>query len=186
MKASDSGFGGFYSYITKKLCLSCVPFSIPCLCLNVFNAPCIHADYAEITNKIIMATEYSLIIGTLSSTGSIEKIDSCNWKRVKFIGTKSQYEDRKSKSISNPLSCADSSDILIYTQNHNEKIFRGVSLDYIPDRDHCVSELLKIKKNYVPKAVRDRQSYDSSLDSSRMSGHSRVSFSSDTAPDPGI
>jgi hypothetical protein len=184
VKGSDSGFGGFYSYATKKLCLSCVPFSIPCVCLNIFNAPCIHSEYTENTNRIILATEYSLIIGTLSSTGGIERVDICNWKRVKYLGTKAQYEKKKAGSVRNPLSCSDSSDILIYTQNADEKIFRGINLDYVPDRDNCVSELTRIKKLYVPKAVRERTSVSSS-ESIRRSSHSRsVSFSSDIIADP--
>ena len=164
VKASDSGFGGFYSYVTKKLSLSCVPCSFPCMCLNLFNLPCVYSEYAENSSKIIMATEDSLIIGCLSSSGSIEKTDICTWKRVKYVGTKSKYEEKKSGAVYNPLSFSTSSDILIYTQNSDEKIFRGINLDYVPDRDNCLSVLTRLKKKYIPKNVRDRNS--------ALSGHS--------------
>lgn len=156
VKASDSGFGGYYSYVTKKLGLSCVPCSLPCFCLNAFNLPCEHAQYVENANRIILATEYSLIIGTLSPSGRVEKADMCNWKRVKYIGTKSKYAEKKSGNFSNPLSFSTSSDLLIYTQKADEKMFRGVSLDYVPDRDKCMTVLRGLQKKYVPKAVRER------------------------------
>lgn len=158
VKASDTGFGGYYSYATKKLSLSCVPFSLPCLCLNVFNLPCMHAEYVENSSRIILATDDSLIIGTLSSSGNIEKTEICTWKRVKYIGTKSKYEEKKAGHISNPLSCSSSSDILLYTQNADEKVFRGVAMDYVPDRDNCLQVLLRLKKKYIPKSVRERNS----------------------------
>lgn len=163
VKGSDTGFGGFYSYVTKKLCLSCVPFSIPCLCLNCFNAPCVYSEYVENSRRIIIATEYSLIIGTLSDTGGFERVDVSNWKRVKYLGTMAKYEQKKSGSVSNPLSCSNSSDILIYTQNAEEKVFRGINLDYVPARDSCLAELVSIQKKYVPKAVRERSVDTSSV-----------------------
>ena len=180
VKASEAGFGGYYSYVTTNLSLSCVPFSFFCLCLNVFNMPCLHSEYTENSRRIILATEYSLIVVTLSSSNMIEKTESCNWKRVKYIGSTTHYEERKKDSIRNPLSCSKSSDILIYTQKANEKFFRGISMDYVPDRDNCLETLRNIQKKYVPKVVRGRNSVlsASSYDSSMHDNQCRsVSFS---------
>jgi hypothetical protein len=48
----------------------------------------------------------------LSSTGGIERVDICSWKRVKYLGTKTQYEKRKAGSVRNSE----------YTENTNSII----------------------------------------------------------------
>lgn len=61
---SHDNFFGYFSYINSETSRSCPPFSYIFVCCNIFNIPCIYYDYKNNTQKLLMLTDNSVILGT--------------------------------------------------------------------------------------------------------------------------
>mmetsp|Transcript_20639 Transcript_20639/g.29629 ORF Transcript_20639/g.29629 Transcript_20639/m.29629 type:complete len:306 (-) Transcript_20639:134-1051(-) len=159
LNAKNSDFWEYFSYINNETFWSCPPFSFVFACCNAFNLPCLYADYKNNSNKILIGTDESLIVGSLDDTSCCccfspnfhATADVYSWKHIKFIGSKQEFEQKKQNHDSS-FSCLPRTvflrkpmDVLLVAKRTKENVSRGIWLDFVEDSDARIGEIKALR-----------------------------------------
>ena len=174
LRGDDSSFCDYYKYINSETCWSCPPFSWVFPLFNLFNMPCIYADFRNNSSKILMMTKQTVILGTVDTPYSCccfqpdtasENADVFSWRNVKYVGSKQEFHGMN-KDTSSTFNCLASAffnepkDILMVAKKKNDRAPRGLWIDYVPYRSMRLDELRQLRQEvlasgYVrPKGIR--------------------------------